>query len=272
MQRFIWIVVIFLVGCATLDRHENAQQIARSGALTLSSIKANGFVLTSYSRLQDLNQPINVYIEGDGLAWLSRHQASPDPTPKQAMALSLAALDPAKNVVYLARPCQFNDFNQTPCDSAYWTKLRYSEKVIDAMNQALEVFVSKANHQPVNLIGYSGGAALAVLLAARRHDIASIRTVAGNLDHAYVNQIHQVDLMPESLNAIDAVAHIKGIPQLHFIGTHDSVIPKEVAARFVNKQNDAKCIAVIGVEAEHQSNWIEQWTSLLKTSLPCNYQ
>ena len=96
--------------------------------------------------------------------------------------------------------------------------------------------------------------------------------MAGNLDHAYVNQIHQVDLMPESLNAIDAVAHIKGIPQLHFIGTHDSVIPKEVAARFVNKQNDAKCIAVIEVEAEHQSNWIEQWTSLLKTSLPCNYQ
>lgn len=262
-------MVIFLVGCATLDRHENAQQIARSGALTLSSIKANGFVLTSYSRLQDLNQPINVYIEGDGLAWLSRHQASPDPTPKQAMALSLAALDPAKNVVYLARPCQFNDFNQTPCDSAYWTKLRYSEKVIDAMNQTLEAFVSKANHQPVNLIGYSGGAAVAVLLAARRHDIASIRTVAGNLDHAYVNQIHQVDLMPESLNAIDVSASISGVPQIHYVGIDDKVIPKQLALRFMAQQKNSHCAVIREVKANHQLGWVVQWPTLLQQPLPC---
>jgi hypothetical protein len=269
LHRFIWISVIFLVGCATLDRHENAQQIARSGALTPFSIKANGFVLTSYSRLQDLNQPINVYIEGDGLAWLSRHQASPDPTPKQAVGLALAALDPAKNVMYLARPCQFNDFNQTPCDSAYWTKLRYSEKVIDAMNQALDVFVSKTNHQSVNLIGYSGGAAVAVLLAARRHDIASIRTVAGNLDHAYVNQMHQVDLMPESLNAIDVASSISDITQVHYVGIDDKVIPKQLALRFIAQQKNSRCAVIREVKADHQLGWVAQWPSLLRQSLPC---
>jgi dienelactone hydrolase len=243
--------------------------IAASAGLEQATVTANSFILTRYARIRDRNQAVNVYIEGDGRAWLSRHQLSADPSPKLALGLELAARDPAINVAYLARPCQFNDFSQTPCDSAYWSDKRFSEQVIDAMDQALDAIVRQTNQQQVNLIGYSGGAAVAVLLAQRRHDIVSLRTVAGNLDHAYVNQYHHVDAMPQSLNAIDAAESISQLPQMHFIGSRDQVIPKAVATRFVRQQIKPKCTAIIAVAAGHQHNWIEQWPNLLLKPLSC---
>ena len=258
-----------LFGCTTLDTREHAQQLAHSAGLTRSQITANGFVLTAYSRLTNPEKAVNVYIEGDGLAWLSRYQLSADPTPRNAVGLALATFDPAPNVVYLARPCQFNDFERTPCASEYWSNKRFAPKVIDAMNQALDSFSRQTHAQKINLIGYSGGAAVAALLAARRHDVESLRSVAGNLDHAYVNQINQVSAMPESLNAIDVANNISHIPQLHFVGTRDKVISKEVALRFMAKQIKLNCIAIIDVDAGHQDGWLMQWPHLLKVPLPC---
>jgi len=251
-----------------MDRHHHAAELAQRVGLIKSIITVNGFALTAYSRITDLQQPINVYIEGDGLAWISRHQPSSDPTPRLATGLALAASDTSKNVVYLARPCQFNDFNQVSCDSDYWLNKRFSEKVIDVINQELDVFVSKTHSQRVNLIGYSGGAAVAVLLAARRHDISSLRTVAGNLDHVYVSEHHKVDLMPESLNAIDVAQKISDLPQLHFVGAQDEVVPKDVALRFIARQENARCATLIELSAGHQDRWVEQWQQLLLYPFP----
>ena len=51
---------------------------------------------------------VNIYIEGDGRAWLNKNRPSLDPTPKNSLALKLAEIDPAPNVIYLARPCQYS--------------------------------------------------------------------------------------------------------------------------------------------------------------------
>lgn len=267
------ILAVVLSKCATLQPGYHAEQIARNAGLQKSAIRAGGFVLTAYSRLGDLDQPVNIYIEGDGRAWLSRYQLSADPTPREATGLALASLDPAKNVVYLARPCQFNDFNLTPCDSAYWSNKRFSEEVIAAMNLAVSTFMRKAHDRKINLIGYSGGAAVAALLAARRHDVISLRTVAGNLDHNFVNQYHAVDALPESLNAIDFTEKIKKLPQLHFVGKDDRVIPEQVALRFIARlqlqTGPAPCAGLIMVEAGHEAHWAQQWPQLLSLPLPC---
>jgi predicted esterase len=252
-----------------MDAHHHSDNLAHNGNLQKGKMDVDEFVLTSYSRIGDLNQPLNVYIEGDGLAWLSRKELSLDPTPRDALGLSLASQDTASNVVYLARPCQFNDFNQRPCDSAYWSNKRFSEKVIVAMNQELDSFVQKTNDQKVNLIGYSGGAAVAVLLAARRHDVNSLRTIAGNLDTEFVNQCHKVDSMHESLNPINVANQVSDIPQLHFIGIQDMVIPKAVAQRFIDQQKNVNCANLIEVQAEHQKNWVEKWHGLLQISFSC---
>lgn len=269
MHISLFILMISMAGCSSLNTQEHASQLAKNGHLKKSTLVANGFVLTAYSRLTKPEQAINIYIEGDGLAWLSRHQLSADPTPRNALALALAALDPTANVVYLARPCQFNDFEHTPCASEYWSNKRFSPKVIDALNQEIDSFARPNHAQKINLIGYSGGAAVAVLLAERRSDVASLRTVAGNLDHAYVNNIHQVDLTPESLNAIAVADNVSHIPQLHFVGLQDNVIPKEVAVRFIGQQKSKNCSALLEVEATHQEGWVKQWQQLLLQPLPC---
>jgi hypothetical protein len=49
---------------------------------------------------------LTVYIEGDGFAWLSRSQASYDPSPLNPVGLELALRHPLGESAYLARTCQ----------------------------------------------------------------------------------------------------------------------------------------------------------------------
>ena len=274
-QKRLLVILYFLLGaCSSIETHEHADQLAEHGDLKKYTTTFDGFVLRAYARLNNTKLPINVYIEGDGLAWFSRYELSTDPTPHEAIGLALAAQDTANNVLYLARPCQFNDFKTTPCDSVYWSNKRFSQKIVNVMNDELESFINSKNPQKIHLIGYSGGAAIAVLLAAQRNDVLSLRTVAGNLDQMYVNQFHHVNLMPESLNAIDVANKISNIPQLHFVGENDKVIPQEVSKRFINQQQfiqqkTAHCAAIVEVDAEHQKGWITQWQKLLQQAFPC---
>ena len=258
-----------LTGCADPNRH--AESLALTGHLQRDQVQTDGFVLTSFYRITRPDLPLTVYIEGDGRAWRSRSVPSDNPTPHQALALTLAAVDPAANVVYLARPCQFTPLVQSPrCDQAYWTNKRFSEEVVVAMNQAVTYYAAQIPGRRINLIGYSGGGALAVLIAARRTDVSSLRTVAGNLDHAQVNRLHQVSAMPESLNAIDVAHQIAAIPQIHFSGADDSVVPPVIAQHFASA-TASRCTRQLIVERmNHESDWAGRWPELLSIPFPCS--
>ena len=261
-------LALILGGCADsgFDPRQHADELAQSAHLKRQRIKTDRFVLTGYYRITRPDLPLTLYIEGDGRAWQSRSQPSSDPTPHKALGLALAASDPAANVVYLARPCQFTPALDNPrCDVSYWTDKRFADEVVVAMNQAVTHYVAAG--QQVNLVGYSGGGALAVLIAARRHDVASIRTVAGNLDHAEVNRLHRVTPMPASLNAIDVARQVASIPQIHFSGANDTVVPPSIAQRFV-KASGAHCASLYLVPGmTHESEWAQRWPELL-THLP----
>jgi hypothetical protein len=96
----------------------HAERIAGRGGPARSLVATDGFVLTAYYRLGQPGAALSVYIEGDGLAWMSRRRLSRDPTPVDPLALDLAALDPAANVVYLARPCQHTEHDPL-CEPVY---------------------------------------------------------------------------------------------------------------------------------------------------------
>jgi hypothetical protein len=254
-------------GCASPDMH--ADKVAQSAGLRRDVVDAGAFSLTAFYRIARPDRPLDIYIEGDGLAWRTRYQPSDDPTPHQALGLALAAVDPAPNVVYLARPCQFRPMAANPrCGVAYWTDRRYAEEVVASMNLAVSHYAALAPGQRINLIGYSGGGAVAVLIAARRNDLASLRTVAGNLDHAEVNRLHGVSQMPGSLNAIDVAGKVAGIPQMHFSGGADTVVPTAIARRFVAavglNAKGASCAQTRVVPGlSHESEWDRQWPALL---------
>lgn len=258
-----------LAGCADPNLHADA--MAQAAHLRRAQVNTERFVLTSFYRITRPDLPLTVYIEGDGLAWRSRTEPSADPTPHQALGLALAAADLAANVVYLARPCQFTPMAANPlCDKAYWTNKRFADEVVVAMNQAVTHYAVQVPGQRIHLIGYSGGGALAVLIAARRNDVASLRTVAGNLDHAEVNRLHHVSAMPGSLNAIDVAPQVASIAQIHFSGGDDTVVPPLIAQRFVAATGGRCAQTHLVPGMSHESDWAGRWPDLLKIPPLCS--
>lgn len=225
-------------------------------------------MLASWQRLNDPAAPVNVYIEGDGLAWISRSSPSNNPTPTEAVALELAAIDPAPNVVYLARPCQFTPLSQSPsCSQRSWTGGRFDADVIAAMNAGLNSVMAPGGY---NLIGFSGGGNIAALLAARRTDVHSLRTVAGNVDPAALNELHNVSAMPTALNARDFSGQLSKLPQMHFIGGDDEIVKPEVFASYARAANNSPCVASqILPGVTHTEGWQSLWPTLLAKPLPC---
>lgn len=265
------ILVAALGGCALADRNAAADALAEPAHLQRVLVRTDDFVLTTFSRITDGNAPINIYIEGDGLAWLSRGVPSRDPTPRTPLALALAASDKAVNVVYIARPCQYTLPEMNPrCSLAYWTDKRYAPEVIKATSQAIDQFTGGASGREINLIGYSGGGAVAVLTAAGRRDVASIRTVAGNLDHEEVNRLHRVSPMSGSLNAIDHAAELASLPQIHFSGSDDETVPPIIAQHFRDAARTSCVKAVTIPGATHSDGWTERWPGLLARTPSCD--
>ncbi len=244
---------------------------AIDGKMQLIETPSNGFVLTSFQRLQNTNAPIRIYIEGDGFAWITRTQASNNPTPKNALALKLALQDTSPNVIYLARPCQYSLDKSPKCNLSHWTDARFSPEIIKLLNDSLNAIKSAHPQQSFELIGYSGGATIALMLAAGRDDILNVRTVAGNLSPNLVNHLHKVSEMPNAADPITISNKTAAIPQLHFYGTDDKVVPKVIAETYLKSIIDKGCAKIIAVEnTSHEYGWLEAWPALLSQPLNCN--
>lgn len=258
-----------LAGCVTDDSRITAKDIAQHSRLSRDDIQTNPFLIATWSRVTAPVHSLRVYIEGDGFAWKSRTQPSDDPTPRNPIGLMLAATDKNKNVLYIARPCQFIEPPlPAHCDKRVWTSDRFSPSFIDAMNDALSQFVKQYPGVKLELIGYSGGGNIAAILAERRTDVRSLRTVAGNLDVAYVNAIHHVSAMPDAVSAIDRASALRTMPQLHFSGDADKTVTPEVAQRFQRAVGGTCSQVDIVSNMTHGSDWAAIWPQLLAKELP----
>lgn len=263
----------YLASCSSISkRTEYADAIAQQSGMKKQEVYTNSFILTTYYKITNKKAPINIYIEGDGFAVAQQGMVSSNPTPKDAFTLQLAAADPAANVVYIARPCQYTLFSiDKLCEKKYWAGSRFSEKVINSVNSAISHYTNKLTNPKINLIGYSGGAGVAVLIAAQRDDIITLRTVAGNLNHITINDFHHVDQLNDSLNPIDVSEKLASLPQYHFIGTLDKIIPSSVAVDFAKRTEKGNgCVKVSSVNgATHHSGWKENWQKLLLEPVAC---
>lgn len=255
-------------GCVSVgspgSRYEAADRVAATGGLTKTYIQTKDFTLTAYGRISRPGEDITVYIEGDGSAWLSPTLLSGDPTPARPLVLQMAASDPAGNVAYLARPGQYGAGFSPGCDALYWSDRRFSPEVVEAMNGAIDRLCAASRSRKIDLVGYSGGAAIAVLVAARRGDFTSLRTVAGNLDTEAVNRHHGVSPLAGSLNPIDEAGRLGRLPQRHFAGAKDTVIPPFVARSFLKQAGDPDGRRLVILEdVSHSRGWLERWGEIL---------
>lgn len=215
------------------------------------------------------NQPasdgvLNVYIEGDGYAWVGGQFPSDDPTPRTPLGLQLAMAQPGGAVAYLGRPCQYlGAQTDRRCDKKVWTDARFSEAVVVASNTAIDQLKSQQKTSQVRLVGYSGGAAVALLAAARRQDVIQIVTVAGNLDPQSWAKAMKLQPLTGSLDTASVIAATAQIPQVDFVGDKDRVVPSSLAESFVTQYPAGRAPRIIHKsDFGHACCWAEHWPQL----------
>lgn len=225
-------------------REVSAGQWIERGAMQQSRIRTSSFSLLSASRFTRQQPLLTLYLEGDGRAWVSRYRLSSDPTPLNPLALRLASIHSGSrahdSIAWLGRPCQYQSLagEGGGCDSRYWSSHRFSEEVVASMNHAVSQLMKRSGAKRVRLVGFSGGGAVAALLAARRNDVEGVVTVARQLQK---------------------------VPQIHFTGGRDRVVPGEVVTRFIASGGADLCARKVTVDgAAHIVGWAEQWIRLME--------
>lgn len=256
------LLLLFLSLTACASRRDDAGAIAAGAGFQRVAFDAGAFTLIGWQR--GAGPILTAYIEGDGLAWVSRTQVSGDPTPVHPTALRLAAADPGAAVLYLGRPCQYvQPAEARGCDARYWSDRRFAPEVVEAVNRALDQAKARAGAGRVVLIGYSGGGDVAALAAARRTDVAAWATVASPLDHPAWTRHHGVSPLAGSLDPMDDAARLATLPQVHFAGAEDDIVPPEIVRGFLAREGSGQEGRLVVVpEADHGCCWARRWPEL----------
>jgi hypothetical protein len=278
-NTLIIFVSLCLLACSVLpsaaERQTFADRLAAAQNWRGIHLQTQTFTLKAYYPTnQAAAEVLTIYLEGDGFAWLNGSTPSDDPTPRDPLALRLALRHPGGFAAYLARPCQFAHAVQASCAQRYWTDARFAPEVIASTQTAIDQLKQIMGASKLQLVGYSGGANIAALVASQRTDVIHLMTVAGNLDHAAWTRHHRVRTLTHSLNASDVVDKLEGLPQTHWMGGRDRVIPTAMARSWhENIQGTQGRHLRIVDEFDHHCCWVEHWhklisVELLRNSLP----
>lgn len=257
----LFVICPILAGCAGRDGRALAARMAESSPFDPLTLATSPFILKAWLK-PGTGPTLHVYLEGDGYAWRTRHQPSSDPTPRApkgfALALSYRSTSP---VAYLARPCQYVEGEERRmCEEKYWTTHRFSESVVASMDEAIDQLKTLSGATEIALCGYSGGGAIAALLAERRSDVVSLSTVAGNLAVKQWTDHHKISPLSGSLDPMPAKASTSHIPQLHLVGSDDWIIPPFLARNWCDSLPNCNVLEVPNMN--HGGPWETLWPNL----------
>nr|WP_269468599.1 hypothetical protein [Alteromonas sp. ASW11-130] len=145
------------------------------------------------------------------------------------------------------------------CEPVHWTNGRYSPQIVESMHLALaETLKSFPHNTSVVLIGYSGGATLASLLAQwdqpqNKLNISKIISIAGNQDIDAWCDYHNVPRLAASMNPVKQPALPKHIAQIFIVGANDKVVLPEHSIAYAERQPNTRVIWVEG--GDHVCCW-----------------
>lgn len=252
-------LLVFLSACTT--RLEYIQSVASD-----NDFKRLVFKSERHQHLVYANNPrrdsttLHVYLEGDGSPWLRKNIVSADPTPKNPLALFLMTQDESPSI-YLGRPCYYGMPQSSNCSALLWTHERYSPEVVSSMANVLEQYLSNHPYENITFIGYSGGGALAMLLAERVARTQAVITIAANLDIDAWATSHNYSPLQGSLNPALRPPLVDSIKQIHFAGAKDDNVNPAVIASVARQQKVSTL--VIYDDFDHICCWVENWREIL---------
>ena len=259
------IVMVSALLIACQSPREALQQLADEHGRQLEVLPGHAFPLLILApRIAERTTRLRVYLEGDGHAWATATQPSLDPSPHHLLVPRLAVSDPTPNA-YLARPCQF--LMTAACQPALWTHRRFSQEVVTRLSQGLDELKRRYGNCEFELVGYSGGAALALLLAAQRSDVTQVQTLAGNLSPRLWATMKGLSPLNGSLDPLDYRDRLVLIPQRHLIGEEDQIIPAGLAASYQQALGSPLSQSVHVAGASHDRGWEAAWSRWVKTPL-----
>jgi len=202
---------------------------------------------------------LHVYLDGDGTPWLRRFTIAADPTPRKPLVLQWMAQDNMPSI-YLGRPCYHGRAQDPGCHPLLWTARRYGPEVVESMAAALlTTAATDMATDEIVLIGYSGGGALAMLLAGRIPATRAVVTVAGNLEPSAWAAWHGYAPLTGSLEPTAPLP--SSILQLHFAGRQDRNLPVALIQAAVARQDNAELIVLAAFD--HVCCWREYWPRAL---------
>jgi len=250
-------LIAFALGLITLSggcrsAAERFLDLATDRGLRAEVVSGQGFRHLVLEPARRGGRTLHVYLDGDGVPWLGGYPAT-DPTPRDPLVLDLLALDPAA-AVYLGRPCYHGLAGEPRCAPPLWTSARYSEEVVASMAVASRRVLTARNAERIVWLGYSGGGALAMLLAARVPETTGVITVAANLDVQAWTARQRSSPLTGSLDPARQPSLPAGVYQRHYAGGRDETVPVEVT-------RTAGLIVV--PEYDHRCCWTALWPSVL---------
>jgi dienelactone hydrolase len=248
---------VLLAACASPSQRID-REAARAG-LTRSVVQGTGFrhVVFATSGTGSASQELTVFLEGDGIPWIDGRVPADDPTTRDALVLHLMTQSQG-NSLYVARPC-YQEMRDAACSAELWTFARYAETIVNSMTKVVESHAAKLNAQRVRLVGYSGGGVLAVLIAERLNNVASVVTIAANLDVSAWAAHHGYLPLNDSL---DPAKSILPHPwhEVHLQGALDKTVPIASTRAYFERFESATSITFD--EYDHVCCWVQDWDKL----------
>jgi hypothetical protein len=272
IRAFGVVFCFILMSCSLVATSEEQRDAARALISTSGWSEASktidGISLFTAYKSSSFSTSARVYIEGDGSAFTDSSQISNDPTPRPTMFLKLALADESTNVIYVARPCQYLLKESPACTFRDWSFDRFNSTQLTRISRVLDDYRNIKGITSFELVGFSGGAAIALSLAAERSDISSVRTIAGNVALAEFIRMHSLEPFSTDADPMLRLGALRRIPQLHIVSSNDKVIPPDLT-RYYLKALSSPCAKLEVVESpSHSRGWELPLRSLLHSPLP----
>lgn len=250
-KLFLFLLAIININSCTSvkNRHDVAYELIDNSQHSVQILQTDPLKLFSSHRVfpNQKNIKITVVIEGDGYSWINRHTVSDDPTPRDPVGLKIATSlkDP---VIYLARPCQY--IMDAGCNKSIWSSGRFSKPVISSYLSAFDKIKTTYGNKSFDIIGFSGGGFIALVLAAKRHDIEKVTTISGVLDPDKWTEFHDVSALSFSENIDTIFLNSKDVSFHHACSDSDKVVPCSLTHSFIDRTQNS------GLKNHHISRYV----------------